>query len=70
MEEFKAPKLTQSEALARIQAVMQEISTMGANDSEFENIQRIITGVFDGTIEPDAGVQQAVGIREGKMDYH
>ena len=70
MEEFKAPKLTQSEALARIQAVMQEISTMGANDSEFASIQRIMEGVFGGTIEPEAGVLEAQGIRDAKMDYH
>lgn len=53
-----------------IQNLMQQIATMGANDSEFNQIREIMEGVLSGELSPDEGVRQVIAIRDGKQDYH
>jgi hypothetical protein len=59
-----------SEAMMKVQGIMAEVSVMGANDSEFEGFRQILTELQAGKITPNEAVNQAINIRDGKMDYH
>ena len=63
-------KITQKEARERVNMVLQEISVMGANNSEFFEISQILKNLEEGNIDPEQAVQEAEQIKSSKQDYH
>jgi len=61
---------TQGDARQYIEAVRMQIAQMGANDSEFSDLDKIIRQLEDGEITPLQAMQQADGLRDSKQSYH
>jgi hypothetical protein len=59
-----------SDAMMRVQAILGEVSVMGANDSEFEGFRTILAELQAGVITPTEAIAQAEAIKNSKMDYH
>jgi len=57
-------------AEAAIRMLLQEMHTMGGNDSEPSAIQQILEKLQAGTIDPISAQEQAQKIRDRKSDYH
>lgn len=57
-------------ATATIMGIFQEISLMGANDSEHDQIMDIISRMKMGLVEPDEAIREAQMVRDSKTDYH
>jgi len=53
-----------------IEAIRQEISVMGANDSEFSQLDAIINTLNSGTIDDEEAIKRAYAVRDNKQDYH
>ena len=62
--------LSISEAITRIQAIMQQEMLKGAVDSEPEQFSRIIQEIESGDITPEEGVARAQGVADSRQDYH
>ncbi|MES2749354.1 MAG: hypothetical protein V4668_03265 [Patescibacteria group bacterium] len=69
-EPIKDTRPNVSEAMNRVQGILAEVSVMGANDSEFESFNKIISDLQAGLITPTEAIAQAEAIKGGKMDYH
>ncbi len=59
-----------AEAQAEIEGIRWQISQMGANDSEFRDLNQVVTELEAGDITPTEAVARARGIRDSKQAYH
>jgi len=50
--------------------IRQQIMAMGANDSEFYEIDKILNQLHEKKISDAEAIDQAMKIQEGKLDYH
>jgi hypothetical protein len=57
-------------AHAEIAEILQEVSQMGANDSEYGSLGEILDRLERKEIPPDEAVHLARMIADGKEDYH
>lgn len=62
--------VTFEEAIMEIGEIMQDVSKVGANDSEIPDLRRVLDSLRKGVLEPQEAVAQAHRIKEGKQDYH
>ena len=62
--------MTIEEVMPRILELRQQIAAMGANDSEFYNVDQLIGQLNRGEIEPAQALKEVRGILNGKQDYH
>jgi hypothetical protein len=63
------PELSAQDAIQQIQFVMQRVALMGRNDSELNDIQRIITNLEAGDISPADAVAAAEKIEQDKQQH-
>jgi len=63
-------KLDKEHAKENVMFIRQNIYMLGANDSEFSDIDKILKDLEDGAIEPEEAVRQAWVIENSKQDYH
>ncbi len=57
-------------AEATIQGILNEISVMGANDSEYRDVQNILEQLRSQQITDAEAITQVQNIRNAKQDYH
>ncbi|MDA8596941.1 hypothetical protein N9L26_01250 [Candidatus Pacebacteria bacterium] len=62
--------MTPAQASVQIETLRADISTMGANDSEFDALNSIQEQLRQSVITPEEAVRQATGVKESKQDYH
>lgn len=65
-----APKMSKKEATDKVALVLQEVSLMGANDSEIPELNQIMRDIEDEIGDREALVERAYQIKAGKQDYH
>lgn len=70
MESFKQPEFSYTQARQAIEQIRAEISVLGANDSEFSDLNNIIDQLDQQNITPQEAIQQAQAVRDSKQDYH
>ena len=69
-DEHLEGNITKEQAIADIMGLRQYIYLLGANDSEFNEIDKILKDLDDGKIEPINAVQAVAKIEARKQDYH
>lgn len=72
MSTHRAEVPTDPVELARqeVEAIRGEIAILGANDSEFDQLNVIQQDLASGQIAPTEAVRQAVSVRDSKGTYH
>jgi len=66
-----APKERSIEDIAaEIMTILNRISVMGGNDSEIEEINKIMEDLQNGHISGEDALKKAHQIEDRKMDYH
>ena len=65
-----AENVSEEFAKGKIESIRAEIAAMGANDSEFHNLDEILHGMAAGSISPAEAVAEAEALEANKNDYH
>lgn len=58
------------DAMAQVQAIMQQEMQKGATDSEPEDFKSILQQLQAGEIDPEEAIARAHGIAQSRQDYH
>lgn len=64
MEEI--PQLNPLTAEAEIKVIRSQLNVMGANNSEFSELDRIVSELKAGVLKPTEALRQAILIRDSK----
>jgi hypothetical protein len=74
MDKLKIPptegNVDTGNAKSVIEEIRSEISVMGGNDSEFDELNNILAQLENGSYSPERAVEEARKIRDRKADYH
>ncbi len=68
--ESERPSLDVNSAISELSALLGQMSTEGAVDSERESIERLIEDVREARLTPDDAVSTARRLMESRQNYH